>query len=564
MLTALRLGNFKAFAETQRLPIKPLTLIFGANSAGKSSLIHGLLLARHAADTGELDVHRTAIGGDAVDLGGFRQYVYRRDATTAVEWGAELDASRLPGRLRGLLQGVQRVSVLATVAVATDDLGEPVRGSAPVVQAVELQGDGETMVRMSRRPDGDFRIDRLAMEHGAFTTLVRAIVETTTTANPESADLDALGPTAKELVSTMVVEAGPFLPRERTPEQGTYAALHAALLPVSRSEREDDLAAALRLFLPRQVDHVVGGTCAAVIAELERVRYLGPLRLYPPRHFAVDGTADGTGRAGGGAAWQRLVTDSKVLAAVNAWLGGEHLRTPYTIAVRQMIAADQLGAPLIRALEHLPTFEDFVRWQAGDDALRSFMREDGELDWRVAVDIESLTASLAEAVNSSDAERLPELVLTDVRRRTEVTHRDVGIGVSQVLPVLVEAFGARGEIVAIEQPELHLHPALQAELGDVFITSALGGQENRFILETHSEHLILRIMRRMRETANGTLPKDGDGRLPDIRPDDVSIVFVQPDGASARVLEIQLDEEGQLLTEWPGGFFEEGFVERFS
>ena len=52
MLTGLRLGNFKAFAETQRLPIRPLTLIFGANSSGKSSLIHGLLLARHAMETG--------------------------------------------------------------------------------------------------------------------------------------------------------------------------------------------------------------------------------------------------------------------------------------------------------------------------------------------------------------------------------------------------------------------------------------------------------------------------------------------------------------------------------
>lgn len=43
MLTALHLGNFKAFGRTQRLPLKPLTLVFGANSSGKSSLIHGLV-----------------------------------------------------------------------------------------------------------------------------------------------------------------------------------------------------------------------------------------------------------------------------------------------------------------------------------------------------------------------------------------------------------------------------------------------------------------------------------------------------------------------------------------
>src|SRR5437762_3988340 len=99
MLTAIQVGNFKAFAETQRVPIRPLTLIFGANSSGKSSLVHSLLLARHAADTGELDTYRTEIGGESVDLGGFRQYVHRRDAARQVEWGAELEVSGVAGPL---------------------------------------------------------------------------------------------------------------------------------------------------------------------------------------------------------------------------------------------------------------------------------------------------------------------------------------------------------------------------------------------------------------------------------------------------------------------------------
>ena len=79
MLTGLRLGNFKAFGETQNIPIKPLTLIFGANSAGKSSIIHGLLLAHHISETGNLDVHQLMLGGEAVDLGGFALFVHRRD-----------------------------------------------------------------------------------------------------------------------------------------------------------------------------------------------------------------------------------------------------------------------------------------------------------------------------------------------------------------------------------------------------------------------------------------------------------------------------------------------------
>ena len=65
MPTTLSLGNFKPFAETQRLPRRPLTLILGASSTGEPRLIHGLLLACHAAESGELDMHRTITGGES-------------------------------------------------------------------------------------------------------------------------------------------------------------------------------------------------------------------------------------------------------------------------------------------------------------------------------------------------------------------------------------------------------------------------------------------------------------------------------------------------------------------
>jgi len=54
MLTAVYIGNFKAFSESQRIPIRPLTLIYGANSSGKSSILHALILACHAMETGDL------------------------------------------------------------------------------------------------------------------------------------------------------------------------------------------------------------------------------------------------------------------------------------------------------------------------------------------------------------------------------------------------------------------------------------------------------------------------------------------------------------------------------
>ena len=111
ILSALRLGNFKAFGQSQRIPLRPITLLFGANSAGKSSVIHSLALAHHAAETGDLDTQRTQIGGEAIDLGGFRQYVHRHQRDRRVELAFELNPGRLSGRVAALLRPARTVTV---------------------------------------------------------------------------------------------------------------------------------------------------------------------------------------------------------------------------------------------------------------------------------------------------------------------------------------------------------------------------------------------------------------------------------------------------------------------
>lgn len=82
-LSAINVGNFKAFADTQHIPLKPNTLIFGPNSSVKSSIIHSLAFAHDAQlgqeklDSTELDVYQTYVRGKSIDLGGFRQFVNR-------------------------------------------------------------------------------------------------------------------------------------------------------------------------------------------------------------------------------------------------------------------------------------------------------------------------------------------------------------------------------------------------------------------------------------------------------------------------------------------------------
>jgi len=188
MLTAIRVGNFKAFAESQLIPVRPLTLIYGANSSGKSSILHSLILARHAQETGDLDVHRTNVGGESVDLGGFRQYVHRREANRRVEWAMDLDTSTFKGRLAELLAPVKQVTMLLNLGIGLDDHDRPLPEAVPEIHTYELLADGQSLLRMSRRRDGKLQLDRLDHEHPVFREVVRAMVllsTTTETIHPE-------------------------------------------------------------------------------------------------------------------------------------------------------------------------------------------------------------------------------------------------------------------------------------------------------------------------------------------------------------------------------------------
>jgi predicted ATPase len=114
-------------------------------------------------------------------------------------------------------------------------------------------------------------------------------------------------------------------------------------------------------------------------------------------------------------------------------------------------------------------------------------------------------------------------------------------------------------LLAIEQPELHLHPRLQANLGDLFIEAGLGGPKHTVILETHSEHLILRILRRIRETSKG---QPHEGRK--ITPDDVAVYYLGRQDGQTKLTRIDIDMNGEFVQPWPDDFFELDFYERFS
>ena len=118
---------------------------------------------------------------------------------------------------------------------------------------------------------------------------------------------------------------------------------------------------------------------------------------------------------------------------------------------------------------------------------------------------------------------------------------DAGFGASQVFPLIVQALAsARQTLTLAEQPEIHLNPRLQSQLADLFVEMA--NTERRVIVETHSEHLLLRLRRLIAE-----------GKIDNKR---VALYFVEKNDDRSTIQRVAIGPNGHIAPEtWPKGFF---------
>jgi hypothetical protein len=480
MLTCLHIENFKGVAARQRVELAPLTLLFGANSAGKSTVFQALLYAYEVLSTGAADIDRTELGGQAVDLGGFSRLVHQHDFRRTMRIRLEFATAGGLNPFHHVLNQDYLSELDDELTDAWVELAVGADSGSPKVQRVVVGSGGIEEPLLELWPSGTDAV-AIAEIHTAHPLLDGKGLLERLGDRAFQAENDRLGILVGTRPSTVV------------PPLDESIAVQDDFGPTEESVEARHLVEMLSVGVLRQL-----------VRLLSRTLYLGPLRSVPPRSFLSERSRRQSGWADGMAAWDALLGESTgaLVTATNKWL-------------------TRLGA-------------------------------------RCEVRVQDLFDPSADAVRASDvtAATVRRLVLN--LDGADVLPAEVGTGISQIIPVVVAALvGERKPVALIEQPELHVHPALQVALGDLFIDSC--GPRRQFIIETHSEHLILRLLRRIRETTDRELPEGA----PQFDREALSVMYVESAAEGARFTRLRVDERGEFVDRWPKGFFEERAEELF-
>ena len=422
MFTQLTLTNFKIWREVH-LKLKPITLLLGTNSSGKSSLIQSLLLIRQTVkcDDPNIDLNLgNPDNQDSVTLGQFQDILCRQVLNIA---------------------GVSKHVGIEFRWTPTGQIADSVLFSA----------------KYRNGPAGSAELEYLRL-------------------GPETED--------HEIKEYYTVQRR---------KQGVYA-LTLADERRSRGQSADFRPEKSFAFSQAALDRLdkdakwIKRIGIDLLNELNRMIYLGPVRQLAKRDYLWNG---------------RMPTS----------IGDDGSK-----AVDALIASG-VAAKKARVAKKAAPREAQLIFETGQWL--------NKMDLADELDVKQIGKSSRYALM--------------VKRYGETSNlKDVGVGVSQVLPVIVAALFAKpGHIVIVEEAESHLHPLAQRVLAELF-ASVSKTRNVQFIIETHSEHLFRRMQTLIAKQ--------------DIQPEDCGMYFVEREDKRATLRELKTNEYG-ALTNWPDKFF---------
>ncbi|AHK17364.1 DUF3696 domain-containing protein [Thalassolituus oleivorans] len=490
MFHSVSISNFKAFQENQDISLSPITLICGPNSSGKSSIIQAIMLMKQSLGKPG-DYAGLVSNGEYVELGGYNSMVNNHDDSKDIKFSFDFDA---PEELKTSSIGYYRL------------FGKKHKRRVSLSYHLHKSNSSGYREVFTHLKDIRFSIYLVDNTRDSYEfSLSSKLNDESSEFTPElSRQFQLIDEESKEQFSRLIMRR---LEGDKSRERKLINLCNELVFlsdvtystPASvKLANEKGITGKPESFMEVAFSHTVMNSLSTEFHEkFSDIAYLGPLRSYPSRLYSPKGEqSNSVGKLGEHAA-RILHEKPKICEAINEWFS--QFDIPYDITTEN-----------------------------------------------IGNDVTGMVISLQ---------------LKDKRTGVIVGPSDVGFGIGQLLPILVEGLVRDESTILVEQPEIHLHPRLQANIADFLIAtipSKNNGKKsstekdfarNQWIVETHSEALILRLQRRVREKK--------------LSHKDISIIYVDPDTNGGNVTQIKLDESGDFIDEWPDGFFDERLQEIF-
>ncbi|WP_180085224.1 AAA family ATPase [Acinetobacter sp. YH12145] len=456
MITNYSIENFKIFSDKTDLKFAPITLIYGPNSSGKSSIIQSLLVLKESL----LSSNSLKSNNQYFELGSYLSVVNEHNSDKKI--GFQIDVDELEYSFEYAYSKEHNISFLdktELISKEDSDFNFLFRPKSVSRQGVHLYNfDFDKKI-----------IDKLVKQNRLLKDISEIIKEKHPISNNEI---------------------------ERHVKKVSFSRKNN-LLPLRISRPDVDASGLLNDDETQRLIHYYQNTFVEDISKylnrsdrklfnlLSNVSYIGPLRPHPKRVYQLDGLVNNSVGQKGENFLSFLTQEEKYIEGVNKVL--EDFGINYIIEIKRL--NDEI---------------------IGDTA---------------------------------------SILLKNKSNGVKTTLVDVGFGIGQVLPIIIEGLVKEKASICIEQPEIHLHPKLQANLANFFAKDIKSSKANQWIIETHSEALLLRFQRLIRHKV--------------LMPQDISIIYVNPAEDDIRTIEIPLDADGDFKVTWPNGFFEERLDEMF-
>ncbi|ACT13901.1 MULTISPECIES: DUF3696 domain-containing protein [Pectobacterium] len=553
-LIKLVLTNFRSFKETQVIQFAPVTLLFGPNSVGKTTILMALFYLQQILEKGQCNPIQIESMGDK-KIGGFKSLVHGGDLNKEIGIGVEFLSGTTIGKeyseyiekfadLSGFdILRINDLSVEAKKIKLDFIISWSFSKQTAYVRQYKVTINDEYFGTMLCNED---------IDHSIISDINFCHTLINDNENSEYENNNEYKNKFHEKYNELVGGGGVNFLYKKSNEAITefnsekinmsrpvFFKGYAGGLPILGELIQVGFGLESTNSIDEILDHdiVIRALTQIFISPLDKFRILlkdsiaiGPVRVVPESSYKMNPYPEQKNWFNGSAAWDILYKfddnkNDKLIDKVNYWFSEqEKLNTGYKI-IRPIHLTEIIRKNILGATE---------------DSASCFHEPDHY------------------AFFERDSE--PQVLFMDIKNDLKLYPSQVGIGLSQILPIIVAAHFVTKGFIAIEQPELHIHPAFQVVIGDLFIQSNEFKSTNpMFIVETHSEHIILRILKRIRQTTEKKISQTGRH----VTPEDISIIYLQSTSEGIIAKKQNITEDGDFEEDWPNGFFDERDEELF-